>query len=116
MNDKPEVVRVYLVRHYSHVYRARKVDEQGRYGYYELLSIYKKHDNTSVGVSMRGNIYLNKRSMINYSGEIVKKEMKLVQYIDEPIVEPNEGTTSDLIIGVSFVILIVLIILFSIIY
>lgn len=80
-----DMSKVYLVRHYSHVYKASLVRTDGKYGYYKLNSIHSRYKPSSVGVSMRGNVYVNSRSTNNYVGDIVRKDRYTVQeYIAPP--------------------------------
>ena len=72
----------YLVRHYSHVYIASKVKDDGdRYAYYRLLRIHQEYKPGGVSVSTRGTIYIRSNTTNNYVGTVVRKDKNTVDYI-----------------------------------
>ena len=73
---------LFIVRHYSHTYVAELVSFEGRWGYYRLLSIHTEYKRNSVGASHRG-VWISNSSTNNYVGDIVKKEIQLVQHYDQ---------------------------------
>lgn len=74
---------LYLVRHYSHTYLARLVEVEGKYGYFNLLRIDSEFVSSSTSVTGRGGVSTNRRTVNDYTGDTVKKEMKLVREYTE---------------------------------
>lgn len=101
----------YIVRHYSHLYVAEKVKQEGKYGYYRLLSIYKEHipQSVSVGHSLR----FHTRKLNNYVGDIVKKEMSLVHVLEETESKEQELTLAQSIMSIVVFVALLLIIMVS---
>lgn len=110
--------RKYIVRHYSHTYIARKVrDDGGQFAYYELLGIHKEYKSRSVGVSMRGNLYVNSRSTNNYTGDIVKKDKNTVVVYNE--VERTTSLSAEdekyLYIGITVILIVAILLMIALI-